>query len=275
MGYNENAKVGVVILTYNRLHLLKIALCKVKSQTYTNMQILVVDNCSDDGTIDFLESQNDIHTILLQENTGPAGGFYYGIKYFMQKKEVDYLWLMDDDLFPAKTCLENLLRATSANTVRYPYVREKDFKTRKHPAWWGVLISLEIVNKIGLPRRELFFWGEDTEYLKHRIEEVHQIPVEWVAAAKGVHFTKRTNVQRAAWRYYYETRNNLYIRLYVRKSTLNLAQRMFKAFKYWSFLLGGLLLKEDNKIKKLKLFFLGTFHGIFKKLGKKIDPKSY
>ena len=273
MANNKKPLVGVVLLTHNRLNFLEIALCKVRRQSYTNMQILVVDNASTDETRKLLSAQKNINTLFLESNTGPAGGFYHGINYFVQKNEVDYLWLMDDDFFAAEDCLQNLLNKASYNIVNYPLVREKDFKTRKHPAWWGVLLPLKIVNLVGLPKKELFFWGEDTEYLKHRIEEVHQISVKWVSSAKGVHFATRGKNSRAAWRYYYEARNNIYIRLYVRRNNLNLPQRIFKAFKYWSFLLGGLLIKEDNKTIKLKFFLKGTYHGIFKKLGKTVDPE--
>ncbi|APS39314.1 glycosyltransferase family 2 protein [Salegentibacter sp. T436] len=269
---NQRKRVGVVILTFNRITLLKIAICKILNQSVLADEILVVDNASNDGTSDFLSSNKNITNLRLEENSGPAGGFYYGIKYFAAKKNIDYLWLMDDDFFPAYTCLETLLAKGSKQTVVYPYVRDKDFKTRLDPAWSGLLIPINIVNQVGLPKKELFFWGEDTEYLKHRINEVHKFQSSWIAAAKGVHFASRGKNSRAPWRYYYESRNNIYIRLYVRRTYLNLVQRVYKAFKFWLLLLGGILLQEDNKLEKTKLFMLGTFHGVFKKLGKTIEP---
>ena len=268
----QRKKVGVVVLTFNRIDFLKISLCKILNQSVFPHEILVVDNASSDGTGEFLAKNKNITNLRLQENLGPAGGFYHGIKYFAEKNNVDYLWLMDDDFFPAGTCLEALLAKGSKQTVVYPYVRDKNFKTRLDPAWSGVLIPINIVNQVGFPKKELFFWGEDTEYLKHRITEVHKFPSNWIAEAKGVHFAGRGKNTRPPWRYYYESRNNIYIRLYVRKSYLNLFQRIYKAFKFWLLLLGGILLKEDNKLEKIKLFMLGTFHGVFKKLGKTIVP---
>lgn len=44
--------------------------------------------------------------ITLPENMGGAGGFHEGIKYAFEHG-FDYIWLMDDDGFPAETCLEN------------------------------------------------------------------------------------------------------------------------------------------------------------------------
>ena len=43
-------KVGVVIVTFNRLEKLKLALESFKSQTYLPSYVLVVNNASTDGT---------------------------------------------------------------------------------------------------------------------------------------------------------------------------------------------------------------------------------
>ena len=43
-------KVNSVIVTYNRLALLKECLAAVEAQTYPQHRIIVVDNCSTDGT---------------------------------------------------------------------------------------------------------------------------------------------------------------------------------------------------------------------------------
>ncbi|MBZ9631481.1 glycosyltransferase family 2 protein [Salegentibacter sp. LM13S] len=268
----QRKRVGVVVLTFNRISLLKIGLCKILNQSALPVEILVVDNASWDGTSDYLSANKNITNLRLEENSGPAGGFYYGIKYFAEKKNVDYLWLMDDDFFPKNDCLEELLKVATPHALYFPYIREKDFKSKKDPGWWGVLLPIEIVDKVKYPNKDLFFWGEDTEYLKHRINEVYKFSSQWVASAKGVHFTKRDKNSRPPWRYYYEARNNIYVRVFIRKTSLSMPVRIYKAFKAWSFLLGGILLYENNKSEKMKFFLLGTFHGIFKKLGKVIDP---
>ena len=44
--------------------------------------------------------------------------------------------------------------------------------------------------------------------------------------------------------------------------------------KSWVKLLGSILLKENNKYEKLRMFLRGTRDGIQQKLGKKVDPVS-
>jgi glycosyltransferase involved in cell wall biosynthesis len=262
-------KVGVVILTFNRLDLLKITLCKVLSQTHSSLEILVVDNCSSDGTQEYLSSVENITKLFLSYNSGPAGGFYEGVKYFSENTNVDYLWLMDDDFFPFNSCLEELIDATDEETVVFPYVREKNYAFRQQPGWWGVLVPMKIVKKVGYPRKDLFFWSEDTEYLQARILQKHHYNQKWVSPAKGVHFTVRQKNYRQPWRYYYEIRNTIYSRLYIKETTF---KRLFKLLRSWLKLFAIIIFREDKKIEKLKMFFLGTLHGLFKILGKRVDP---
>ena len=263
--------VGVVIVTYNRLSLLKITLCKVLAQTFSDIEVLVVDNFSTDGTREYLSALKNVSTLFLEENAGPAGGFHEGIKYFAEKSNVSYVWLMDDDFFPFDSCLENLVKSIDDQTIVFPYIREKDFISRRDPGWWGVLIPISIVSKVGYPMKELFFWTEDSEYLLHRIRAKYNFQARWISAAKGVHFTKRETNHRPPWKFYYETRNMLYMRLYEREITF---KRSSKLIKSWVKLLGSIMLKENSKKEKFKMFLWGTHDGIYKKLGKRVDPIS-
>ena len=48
-------RIGVVLVTFNRLNKLKIALESYNTQTYKPSYILVVNNNSTDGTTEYLE----------------------------------------------------------------------------------------------------------------------------------------------------------------------------------------------------------------------------
>ncbi|RDV16135.1 glycosyltransferase [Pontibacter diazotrophicus] len=260
-------KIGVAVVTFNRLKYLQICLQKISNQTYKNFDVLVVNNNSDDGTKEFLLTQ-DLAQIHLDDNTGPAGGFHEAIKYFLEKQDYDYLWLMDDDVFPAADCLEHLLGAREEHSIFYPYIRTKDLKSITYPGWSGFLLPIGITRQAGLPIKELFYWSEDTEYIQHRIRDQLGCKIKFVPKAKVVHFTTKSRKKRA-WGYYYEVRNMLYMRLYVKERT---ALRAFKLVRSWVKLLGAIILREDNKLEKIKWFLRGTVHGITKKLGKTIDP---
>lgn len=52
-------KVSVVVTTYNRVGLLGETLASILGQTFTDLELIVVDNCSRDGTSDYLASPSD------------------------------------------------------------------------------------------------------------------------------------------------------------------------------------------------------------------------
>ncbi|MGB4093985.1 MAG: glycosyltransferase [Ruminococcus flavefaciens] len=107
--------VGVVLVTFNRLDKLKVALDKYDKQTFVPEYILVVDNHSNDGTKEYLEQwvgeeaayKKYVHT--LSSNTGGAGGFYKGMEEAV-KLDAEWIWLSDDDAYPRPDCIANLMK---------------------------------------------------------------------------------------------------------------------------------------------------------------------
>ncbi|MCF2600939.1 glycosyltransferase [Anaerovibrio lipolyticus] len=103
--------VAVVIVTYNRLEKLKIALTHYEKQLLLPKYIIVVDNNSTDGTDIYLsewknqKTEIKKHIISLKKNVGGAGGFYEGEKYAMQLSDIDWVMIADDDAYPAEDYL--------------------------------------------------------------------------------------------------------------------------------------------------------------------------
>lgn len=106
-------KIGAVIVTYNRIEELRRCLAAYEAQTLPPAFVLVVDNCSTDGTGAWLDEWAAgplpfvplVHH--LDQNYGGCGGFYRGMEAAMQQ-EFDWLWIADDDAFPAPDALEKL-----------------------------------------------------------------------------------------------------------------------------------------------------------------------
>ena len=71
--------IYAVVVTYNRLSLLKRAINYLQSQTLPLCGIVVVNNGSTDGTREWLDQQQGL-TIVHQNNVGGSGGFYTGMK---------------------------------------------------------------------------------------------------------------------------------------------------------------------------------------------------
>ncbi|WEV56574.1 glycosyltransferase [Ligilactobacillus acidipiscis] len=106
--------IGIVLVTFNRLKDLKKALACYDKQSYSPSYVLVVDNCSTDGTYEYLEDwlrhENDHFQKIvkhLDSNKGGAGGFYAGMNKSLGLR-ADWIWLADDDAFPREDALERL-----------------------------------------------------------------------------------------------------------------------------------------------------------------------
>ena len=91
--------ISVIIPTYNRLPLLKEAITSVQEQTYTNWELIIVDDGSTDGTVEFIQQITDpkIHLIAFS-HTGHIGqlineGVNNSIGEWLAFLDSDDLWL--------------------------------------------------------------------------------------------------------------------------------------------------------------------------------------
>jgi len=90
--------VSICIPTYNRLEKLKRAVSSLNCQNYENFEILISDNCSEDGTEYFcrqLQAQDSrVKYFRHESNIGPTPNFEFVRK---QARGEYFLWLGDDD----------------------------------------------------------------------------------------------------------------------------------------------------------------------------------
>ena len=106
-------KVSVIIPTYNRKHLLEFALKSVFEQTYSNIELIVIDDCSTDGTPDWIkQNYPTINLISLSKNRGAAGARNVGIN----AAKGEYIAFLDSDDYWKSTYLETLVKSLSEDT---------------------------------------------------------------------------------------------------------------------------------------------------------------
>lgn len=78
---NRQTKTNIIILTYNKLDYTMTCIESIRANTQRgSYQMIVVDNCSTDGTREWLAEQSDIITIFNEENVGFPKGCNQGIK---------------------------------------------------------------------------------------------------------------------------------------------------------------------------------------------------
>jgi teichuronic acid biosynthesis glycosyltransferase TuaG len=95
MKNNKEPLVSIVVTTYNRNELLKETINSILSQTYTNFELIVVDNYSNYDFVNHIKSYNDHRIIAFQnKNNGIiAVNRNFGIK----KSKGEYIAFCDDD----------------------------------------------------------------------------------------------------------------------------------------------------------------------------------
>lgn len=84
---------SVVIPTYNRLDLLKETLASVRAQTFTDFEVIVVDDGSSDGTWEYLQDNDLGVRCFRQQNGGPGSARNLGIR----ESEGRYVAFLDSD----------------------------------------------------------------------------------------------------------------------------------------------------------------------------------
>lgn len=97
-----------VVVTHNRLSLLRRCLVHLARQTRPADDVLVVNNASTDGTLEHLEANGVSH--VTQANGGSSAGWHSGIDYGLESN-YDFVWMMDDDGYPDSRALAMLLDA--------------------------------------------------------------------------------------------------------------------------------------------------------------------
>ena len=299
--------IVAVVVTYNRLELLKRVITALKSQTIPVDKIIVINNGATDGTKEWLDSQDSLIAIH-QDNVGGAGGFYRGIKEALTTK-ADWIWCMDDDVFPTSQCLEQLIlhyTAEDKTGILCPkrlmdgkaFISETRKQNLSDPlkyifddsleaemlnnnetveiegmAFEGPLIRREVVECIGLPNKDLFILYDDTDYSYRAILAGYKVKVVSSAIMeKYCHhntLSKKDTIIRNKWKLKYHFRNTAY---FCHKYGKNLFFRYFGTLPFVIDLYGAI---TYNFFKGHKYSFSDYFmilkmirRGIKGKLGK-------
>lgn len=189
--------LAAVIVTYNRKNLLGENIRMLLKQTQSFDRIFIVDNCSTDGTPEYLREQGWMEDprfvyVKTASNIGGAGGFHTGTKAAFEAG-ARWIVLMDDDGAAAdEHTFEILFREAQRLYAENPklfvnsLVRQGDLLSFKMGSKYtvaealeaaedgiligeanpfnGTLVSRELVAQIGYPNADFFIKGDEVNY---------------------------------------------------------------------------------------------------------------
>lgn len=130
-------KVSIIIPIYNAEKYIQTTVDSVLSQTFSDWELLLIDDCSKDHTSSICEklvqSDNRITYIRQNENGGPAKARNVGIGY----AKGEYLAFVDSDDTIEPTFLERLVSTSIVNNAdivwcNYKEIWENNIIYRKH-----------------------------------------------------------------------------------------------------------------------------------------------
>jgi len=265
-------RVLALILTYCAPESLQKCVEGVAEQDRKPDGLLVIDNTGAPLPAASRPQIDGVPTAILRtgDNLGPAGGHAAGLTEFMADPGWTHAWVMDDDCVPEPGALAALVDCAiglPAPSLVFPdWVNGYEARVINAPAWCGFLISREAVERAGLPRAELFWWVEDTEYLHFRMPRKGVTVVRQSAAAVW-HWPVRRAAGRPPWKTYYEIRNATWYRLHLQRSPYAYRRWLRTLVK-----LTGVALRARPHREHLHAHVRGLLDGLRGRLGRTVIP---
>ena len=105
----DNPKIYLIVLNWNDKELSRKCLSSIEKVSYSNYEVLIVDNNSEDGSVEFFKQHFPNYDILsLKDNLKYAGGNNAAVDY-LQPNEEDYLVFINNDTIVSSDFLDHLI----------------------------------------------------------------------------------------------------------------------------------------------------------------------
>jgi hypothetical protein len=193
--------VSVIITVWNQVEHTIACLETIAQQDYGDLSVLVVDNGSTDDTIQQVSSNHpSVEILMLPENLGPTRGYNTGFRHALEQG-TDLVFLLNNDTLLAPNCISELIKevrkspdiglvmpkiyyADDPNRIwsiggkenKWNYEVQRPAENKIDNGQWdepadiddapftAVLLTREVLEKVGLPDEGFFLYYEDRDY---------------------------------------------------------------------------------------------------------------
>ncbi len=184
MSFEQLSLVSIIMPAYNTGHFIADSINSVINQTYSNWELIIINDCSNDNTLSVIASFNDKRISLINNNKicGAAYSRNIGIKQakgdYIAFLDSDDLWVedkLDKQLrFMQKgnisfSCASYKIEGTQNKVVRSPkIITHKKLKRCNYIGCLTVIYKRDIYPEISIPdsitkRNDYAFWLKLTE----------------------------------------------------------------------------------------------------------------
>ena len=320
--------VCALVVTYNRSKYLQKALEGILNQQQEISGVLIYNNNATDNTEEILmnlgyvdskgdkikenylySTENDgkhFYYYHNDENLGGAGGFANGIR-LISELDYDYVWIMDDDVYPEPNCLSEIMKQMDAQNVQVgiPNRTDENFDDRAiisfdfddyHKFWTemrktvtygpfneeaikvvdmpfeGPVVEMSLLRKVGIPDSGFFIEYDDSDFAQ-RLQQYSDIIFATKAQlhrqlAVKVYPSEVKKVEPYNWRNYYKIRNNI---IFDKRYGKNWKVRQLSPLILISHHI-VIAIRHQHLKYNLPIIWKGFWDGVFQRMGKRVDP---
>ncbi len=117
--------ISIIIPVFNKLEYTKLCLMSLQHSCPETNKIIVIDNGSSDGTIEYLRGLEGISVIRNETNLGCAGAWNQGVS----NTQSEWVVILNNDVILSRGWLEGLIEFAeeSCTDVASPAIREGDY----------------------------------------------------------------------------------------------------------------------------------------------------
>lgn len=190
--------VSIITVVFNRKNDLKKTIASIRSQTYPNIEYLVIDGSSSDGTLDVIKKYAE-QKIISRWVSEPDNGLYDAMNKGIEMASGDYLWFINagDEIFSKETLSSVFSNTSQQSDIYYGDAMIVDqqgndiglrrLSPPKNLTWknlqWGMVVS-----------HQSFIVSKNCVVRYHDGKYPHSADIDWMIRclknAKNIHNTQ-------------------------------------------------------------------------------------
>jgi len=254
---DKDPLVSVVVVNWNRKKDLQECLVSLRNQTYRNIQVIIVDNCSTDGSIEMVRRNfPEVRQIIMPDSSYGACECY---NIGFANAEGEYLIILDNDIVLDRDWIQNavdkfesdkrigilaskILNYYTHEISNWHHPLDREFAEREFESTTFIgcaaAVRKEVIDKVGGYPKEFFVYANEQDLAIRALDAgykivyypklvaYHKIPPDYISRE-----TKR--------KFFYTLRNDIWfywkyfpVRYAIKKTMLRLGYGVKQAIKY-------------------------------------------